>query len=511
MTGWSEGYVVDVGYTHGFYKELTPSLLGFVSLMQGMASPGLGAQPLAYCELGCGQGFSTNLLASANPHIQFYATDFNPSHVVGARELAKSAGLDNVHFFDASFAEFLEKPGLPDFDIIVLHGIYSWISEENRHVIVRFLRDKLKPGGLVYISYNVLPGWASVMPLRHLLLDWTAKNKTGASAAGIDQAIAYVERLKGVNARYFASNPKVAARLENLKKHNRSYLAHEYLNQHSNPFYFADVANELSQAKLTWVGSAAILDNLDVVNFTQEQKTLLGEIDDVATRQTIRDFIVDQQFRRDVFVKGVLSLGAQAGQERWRETRFALTRPGHKIPREAQGAFLKIAFTPEIYDPLIEALDKGPRTFRELSEEPALAKMGFPRMGQALTYLVAQGTCHPCLPEKGKAQRRERAVAFNRAVAGFSRDSDRFGYFAAGETGGGIAIDRMRQLIWLARQEKAKDVPAFVWTAMERAGWRMARDGKALQTREENLAELAIVMADFDQELGPVLGKLGAS
>src|SRR5690349_5182091 len=101
MTEWSDGYVVDIGYTHGFYKELTPSQLGFVALMQGKIAPGLGTQPLAYCELGCGQGMSTNLLASANPHIQFYATDFNPSHVVGARELARAAGLDNVHFFDA--------------------------------------------------------------------------------------------------------------------------------------------------------------------------------------------------------------------------------------------------------------------------------------------------------------------------------------------------------------------------------------------------------------------------
>jgi len=43
---------------------------------------------------------------------------------------------------------------LPDFDYIGLHGIWSWISDENRQVIVDFIRKKLKVGGVLYISYN---------------------------------------------------------------------------------------------------------------------------------------------------------------------------------------------------------------------------------------------------------------------------------------------------------------------------------------------------------------------
>jgi predicted O-methyltransferase YrrM len=90
MANWSAGYVVDVEYTHGFYQELTPSLLAFLVLLQGVQAPDLGSSSLAYCELGCGQGFSTNLLAAANPHIQFHATDFNPGHIVGAQSLAQA-------------------------------------------------------------------------------------------------------------------------------------------------------------------------------------------------------------------------------------------------------------------------------------------------------------------------------------------------------------------------------------------------------------------------------------
>ena len=39
-----------------------------------------------------------------------------------------------------SFAEFLSRDDLPDFDFITLHGIYSWVSPENRRTIVEFIR-----------------------------------------------------------------------------------------------------------------------------------------------------------------------------------------------------------------------------------------------------------------------------------------------------------------------------------------------------------------------------------
>ncbi len=254
MAEWSSGYVVEVDYTHGFYQELTPSLLSFGALLQNVRAPGLQTEPLAYCELGCGQGFSTNLLAAANPHIQFYATDFNPSHIAGAQALAQAARLRNVHFSDDSSADYLERKDLPDFDFVCLHGIYSWISSENRRTIVDFITRKLKPGGIVYISYNAMPGWASVMPLRRILLEHVAAQGTSKPLLSrIPAALDFAAQLGHVDARYFASNPKVAARLEGLRTKNRNYIAHEYFNVESLPFYFPDLAQELSEAKLTWV------------------------------------------------------------------------------------------------------------------------------------------------------------------------------------------------------------------------------------------------------------------
>lgn len=124
MTAWASGYVTDVPYTHGFYGELTPGFLAFAALTAGVQAPD-PARPLKYCELGCGQGFSANLIAAANPQAEVFAMDFNPTHIHGAYTLAEQAGLTNAHFYEQSFEEFLSEPELPQFDIIVLHGILS--------------------------------------------------------------------------------------------------------------------------------------------------------------------------------------------------------------------------------------------------------------------------------------------------------------------------------------------------------------------------------------------------
>lgn len=509
MAGWSSGYIVDVGYTHGFYRELTPSLLGFMAFLQGVQPPDLSAPSLAYCELGCGQGFSTNLLAAANPHIQFHATDFNPAHIVGARALAQSARLGNVHFYDDSFAEFLNRRDLPDFDFIALHGIYSWISPENRRTIVEFIRERLKPGGLVYISYNCMPGWASVMPLRRLLVEHAAAQGTSNSLqTRVAASLAFADKLAGLDTRYFANHPSVAKRLEKIKGQNPNYVAHEYFNRDLIPFYFMDVAQELDDAKLTFIGSANALDNIDDINLTKEQRDFLSGIDNVALRQTTRDHIVDQQFRRDIFIKGPVRLSARQMREAWLDTGFVLSARSSKIPREVQGIRYTVKMQPTIYDPLIATLERGPKTLREIMGEPDFKDVHFNHLTQAITFLLALGVCHPCLPDHGSAERKLQAERFNRAVADEARVERKYTSFASPVTGGGVAADRMPQLLWLALQERETDLVGFLERTLAEAGQSLIKDGKPV-TGQDLALELRKIVAEFEQDLPGVWASLG--
>jgi len=136
MAAWSDGYFTDVSYTSNFYPELAPGFMAFACLRQGVRAPALGPGA-TYLELGCGQGFGLNLLAAANPGMTFCGVDFHPGQIDNAARLARAAGLSNIAFEDRSFEQLLALPPdrLPKADIVALHGVYSWVSPENRAAV----------------------------------------------------------------------------------------------------------------------------------------------------------------------------------------------------------------------------------------------------------------------------------------------------------------------------------------------------------------------------------------
>jgi SAM-dependent methyltransferase len=91
-----------------------------------------------------------------------------PRDIDHARRLCANAEIDNLTLHEIDFAAASEIDMI-DFDYIVAHGVYSWIAPRFREDMCRFIDRRLKPGGLVYISYNSLPGWASDAPFQFLL------------------------------------------------------------------------------------------------------------------------------------------------------------------------------------------------------------------------------------------------------------------------------------------------------------------------------------------------------
>ena len=271
MSDWTSGYVADIGYTFGYYTELNPLRVKLAFLHAGLVPPEMGAA----CELGFGQGMSANLHAAASV-VQWHGTDFNPSQAAFAQELASAAGC-GAQLFDEAFDQFCTRADLPEFDYIGLHGIWSWISDENRKTIVDFIRRKLKVGGVLYISYNTQPGWAAMVPMRDLLTEHA--EVLGSDGAGIvsriDSAVGFVDQLLAANPTYARANPQVAERIKKIKEQDRHYVAHEYFNRDWQPMAFAQMARWLEPAKLSWACSANNLDAIDLVNLTAEQLTVL--------------------------------------------------------------------------------------------------------------------------------------------------------------------------------------------------------------------------------------------
>ncbi|OYX82800.1 MAG: methylase, partial [Azorhizobium sp. 35-67-5] len=257
MTSWASGYVSDIEYLPGLYVEQAPGHMVLACLINGMAPPDLSGA-FTYCELGCGQGVTANVVAASNPSARVVAVDFNPAHIARARASAKAAGLTNVEFLELSFEEMLDpqKATLPDFDVVTLHGVWSWISPEHRDAITAFLARRVKPGGLVSVSYNSMPGWTAMLPLQRLLIEHAALSH-GRSDTQILQSLDFAEKLLGAGSGVLGSATLFEQLRHGSAKHagdDRSvYLAHEYLNANWKPLYHMDTARQLAQAKLNYV------------------------------------------------------------------------------------------------------------------------------------------------------------------------------------------------------------------------------------------------------------------
>jgi SAM-dependent methyltransferase len=506
MADWGSGYVTDTAYVHDFCRIQTPAILGLAALAKGVAAPGNQGEPFAYCDLGCGQGFTANLIAAANPQADVFAADFNPTHIAGARGLANAAGLKNVRFREAGFDELLQDTSVPDFDVMCLHGVYSWISRENRQVIVALIRRRLKSGGLFYISYDAMPGWAGIAPLRRLLVQQYASSGHASSDIGLSRALAFADQLKELGAQFYRVYPHVSVQMDRLRKLPRSYLAHELLTRDWEAFSFGDVAGELADAKLTYVGSAHLTDHVDRVNFTEEQQRFLAEIADPLLAETTRDMIINRQFRRDIFVKGAIPLDAAAARERWLDTRFALVTPAAETDLTFETALGRLQVRPDMYKPVIEILDRGPLALRELIASPAASTLEWPGLLDAIKVLVGHGDLQPALPLESEAGRAASARGFNAAVTARAKDSADLGYLASPVTGGGVHVDRFTQLYLRAKQEGGDPVAVLAAMAAERGGV-VDKDDKPLGP-EEALAALTARAAQIEQRTVPLLQRL---
>jgi predicted O-methyltransferase YrrM len=505
---WTDGYVSDIAYTTGFYRELSPGFLTFAAKLQGCHAPDPAA-PFTYCELGCGQGFGTNILAAAHPHAQFVGIDFNPAQVANARALAAASGLTNVGFRDESFREAADLPDhvLPPFDFIALHGIYAWISEANRRSIVDFIDRKLEPGGLVYVSYNCMPGWAAMAPFQRLLLEHAERNPDRSDrqvAAGFE----FVANMREADFGYFAQNPGVPKRIDGMKDKDRSYLAHEYLNGTWQPLFFTDVAREMAAAKLDYVGSATLLENFEALALQSKARDLLRRVEDPIFRELLKDHAMNQQFRRDIFVKGARLMTGVEKQEALFDLRFAPLKARKDMAFTFKTPLGEATGQADIYAPIADDVAAEPTSLRDLNARTGI-ELG--KLAQACAALTSSGQIHPAPPygqDDPDPARRLNQTVKTRVLAG-----QPYRYLTAPAIANGINASDVEIVALAALEEEQIDgAPALaeaVWRRFQPVGRRLVKDGQPLKTDADNLRELQTRAADIMASRLPVWRSLG--
>jgi SAM-dependent methyltransferase len=510
---WTSGYVGDVVYTVGFHRELAPTFLDYVCLINGVEGLPAG-RALRYCELGCGRGYATTLLAAANPDAEFVGIDFNPAHIAEARALAERASLVNVTFLEMDFAGAARslEPRLGEFDVVAMHGVYSWITPQVREDVHEFIRRKLRPGGIVFASYNAMPGWARVVPTQKLIKE-AADRTNGDSLARAREGLRLMGLLlaksDGMVAKHGALSRKY---LGQLTGKDERYIAHEFLAAAWQPLFVTEAISALAGANLSYVGSAVIAENRMEFCVPKGLRETVRSAPDVAMRELIKDFIIGQQFRRDVYVKEPRRLEPGRHRQLLGERAFAPVPHVQAIPEILRAPMGSVRPKKGTLDAIWRRIDGRTATGADLVAAAGEAGESEDRAWAIIELLVHCGVIHPARSNPGAVDRAP-GQRLNAAVMDLSRANNTHAYLASPVLGSAISTNLPERIIApLLADEPELDDLAIAATAFDRvngSGQDFMRDGLPVERSEENVQALASFVRKFRDRRLPRWRMLG--
>ncbi|HEX7036512.1 MAG TPA: class I SAM-dependent methyltransferase [Pseudomonadales bacterium] len=350
-----------------------------------------------------------------------------------------------MRFVAAPF-DALPERGLPSFDFVVAHGVYSWIGAHDRRVLRNLIAARLAPGGLAYLSYNCLPGWSLELPVRRLMHELAAVTAHAAKgpADAVDAVCTALEQLADAGLGYFHQHPALAAALDAYRRSPPGYLAHEFLGVDWAPSYSVDVADEMAEAGMVPIGSATLCDNHPPLLLGDRLAARIAALPSSRLRRLAVDFAVERRFRRDLFMHAADRSHAAAVDL---DATVLLGRAAGapKLPATVSVPRGRLTFAPDFVRSLEALLENGGASLAQLCDALAAEADLRPAVRRNLLYLTAAGALQPYARRSGRAEPgqplRFPSVTVERMVATAAK-SERYGWVASTLTGAGVRVDR---------------------------------------------------------------------
>ena len=507
----SDGYLTDVAYIPGFYPQMAPVALRFVAALNRVVPP--AAVGFRYLELGCGLGRSLTTLAAANPGGEFVGVDVNDEHTAtAAREIA-AGSLANARVVTTVFADL--PTDLGRFEFIALHGVFSWVSAEVREQILGVIRRHLAPGGLVLVSYNALPGWAHLQPIRGILRQYAALRQ-GDSIQRVRDALAYLVFIRDRHAKYFEDNPPAAAYVDKLLKQDARYLAHEYLNEHWTSFYFADVAGMFATADLGFVGSLPLFTNFWDLCVRPEFQELFRSTNNRLVTEAHKDFCANTAFRWDIYTAAPRRMPELVDRLMDADDlHFRIARPGITLPYQANLGVVTSTVQGPLYQTLVGMLADRSLRLSEILADGRVAGTPQADVARAVDVGVAVGLFDVTAATVGGSTFDLNAAlqvpsAFNRAILASESLGGRPVALASTVTGTGHTLGDLDAAMLHELIERGRDgLAGRVETRLAGSGRTLQKEGVTVTDSTERTRLVANACDAFLQAGLPQLARLG--
>jgi hypothetical protein len=155
--------------------------------------------------------------------------------------------------------------------------------------------------------------------------------------------------------------------------------------------------------------------------------------------------------------------------------------------------------------------DHMTRSIEEITSKVKDKSVNFSQVVQAAMVLVGAGHLASVQGESQIAKAKQASAKLNETLIDKSRFSAEITFLASPVTGGGIAVNRFQQLFLLAMRNGKKQPQEWaseVWSVLAAQNQRLLKDGKALESAEDNIQELVNQANEFVRKRLPILQAL---
>jgi len=485
-------------YTWGYYDVQNPFNIDYVARLKGLRRPDFNA-PFTYCDLGCGNAVSAYTLAACFPQGEFYGVDINPLHINNAQHIKDTSGLKNLELIEAGFENLL-KQDLPQFDYIALHGVYTWVGREARKDITQLIKKFLKPNGLVFVSYNSMPGWADLLPMQKFIWDHGARVK-GDEAEKVRQSIERIKYLSENGAGYFLQG-RTQKVLEKLYTEDVHYLVHEYFVEGWEAIYFSQIVKDMRSIDMAFIGSTFLQENYMELSVPEKLLKFFTDMDDPYRTELYKDYVSNTMLRCDVFCnKEVEKLKGELTAEDWMGDMIVSSRYRKVDEKNIKDITAKLGFSAFIDQ--IKELSDGTRTVSKIVNSLSVKDRSKEQIYYFIQILIASGI----LGKLGSKVAQKKATQiklsqFNETVLKERLFKDKDIALASSIKGGGVMVGPLAGLCLMALF-KASDHPVdYAMQFLDKPGVSITHEGEVLTDREEIRKRIIGLIENFDANFG---------
>ncbi|MEP6678023.1 MAG: class I SAM-dependent methyltransferase [Betaproteobacteria bacterium] len=273
----------------------TPDRLATVAAFLGL-EPAPVAQARVL-EVGCSDGANLIPMAAALPGAHFVGCDLSARAIAAGQRTIDALALSNVTLVHGDLGAL--SPSLGSFDYLVAHGVYSWVPPPVRDALFALAQDRLAPKGVMFVSYNALPGARvrqAAWDVLHYGTDGIADPRERLAAARrLARAVA-----DGARSLYDGDDALRTA-FRAIAQKSDSELCHDDLAVPNDPVWFHAFVAHARRFGLDYLADAD-LHTMSAAGIEPDARAYLGTLDPLAREQHL-DFVRLRRFRQSLLCR----------------------------------------------------------------------------------------------------------------------------------------------------------------------------------------------------------------